>query len=246
MAMRNIERFCDLFRKLLEEKPVMSRVIDAGSSIMAELISEREWFGDILQKVLFDPTFNENQKIGIWPNEITLYRSPDRSFQILCYIWESYVKDAVHDHGSWGIIGSFVQPFRERKYKRLDDGKTEGYAVLEEVSSAIIEPGRVTHVLPLNKGIHSMENVSSDIAITINVYGRNIRKGYIQFYNPEKNSVARVYPPKSLREKLAIRAAAALRGPWSEEILKSVLVSNLPDHIKKEGEISLKKLKSFS
>jgi hypothetical protein len=72
-----------------------------------------------------------------------------------------------------------------------------------------------------------------------------MREGYIQFYYPEKNSVTRVYPPKSFRETLAIRAAAALRGPWSEEILKSVLVSDLPNYIKKEGEQSLKKLKSF-
>lgn len=244
MAIKNLEQFCDRFQTLLGEKPSMSRLIEVGSSMMTEFVSERDWFGDILRKILFDPGFSENQKIGIWPNEITLYKSPDRSFQVLCYIWESYIKDAVHDHGSWGIIGSFVQPFRERKYRRLDDGKREGYALLEEVSSTVIQPGEVTSVLPLNKGIHSMENVSSDIAITVNIYGRNIRKGYIQFYYPEKNSVIRVYPPKSLREKLAIRAAAALREPWSEEILKSVLVSNLPDHIKKEGELSLTKLKS--
>ena len=245
MGIKNLEQFCDQFKTLLGEKPAMNRLIETGSSLMAELIREREWFGDVLRKILFEPGFNENQKIGIWPNEITLYKSPDRSFQVLCYIWESYIKDAVHDHGSWGIIGSFVQPFRERKFKRMDDGKTEGYALLEEVSSTIIQPGETTCVLPLNKGIHSMENISSDVAITINVYGRNIRKGYIQFYYPEKNSVLRVYPPKSLREKLAIRAAAAMRGLWSEEILKSVLASDLPDPIKKEGELSLTKLKSF-
>ena len=245
MTIKNLEQFCDQFHTLLAEKPAMSRLTETGSSLMAEFIRERDWFGDILRKILFEPGFNENQKIGIWPNEITLYKSPDRSFQVLCYIWESYIKDAIHDHGSWGIIGSFVQPFKERKFKRLDDGKTEGYALLEEVSSTIIEPGQVTYVLPLNKGIHSMENISSEIAITINVYGRNIRKGYIQFYYPENNTVLKVYPPKSLREKLAIRAAAAMRESWSEEVLKSVLASNLPDHIKKEGELSLAKLKSF-
>jgi len=245
MASINLEQFCDRFHALLGEKPAITRLIEAGRSLMAELISEREWFGDILRKVLFEPDFNKNQKTGIWPNEITLYRCPDRSFQVLCYIWESYIIDTVHDHGSWGIVGSFVKPFRERKYRRLDDGKMEGYALLEEVSSAIFQPGEVTYVLPLNKGIHSMENVGGDVSITINVYGRNMREGYIQFYYPEKNSVTRVYPPKSFRETLAIRAAAALRGPWSEEILKSVLVSDLPNYIKKEGEQSLKKLKSF-
>ncbi len=245
MAGINLEQFCDRFHALLAEKQAITGLIESGCSLMAELISEQEWFGDILRKILFEPDFNKNQKAGIWPNEITLYRCPDKSFQVLCYIWESYNIDTVHDHGSWGIIGSFIKSFRERKYKRLDDGKAEGYALLEEGSSTVFQPGKVTYVLPLNKGIHSMENIGSDVSITVNVYGRNMREGYIQFYYPEKNSVTKIYPPKSLRETLAIRAAAALKGPWSEEILKSVLVSDLPDYIKKVGEQSLKELKSF-
>ena len=54
---------------------------------------------------------------------------------------------------------------------RLDDGKKEGYAELEEVSSIVLNPGETTYVLPLNKGIHRMENLGRDTAITINVYG---------------------------------------------------------------------------
>jgi predicted metal-dependent enzyme (double-stranded beta helix superfamily) len=244
MAISNLEQFCQQFYAFLDEKPAISRLIDTGGSMLSELMSHKEWFGDILRKILFDREFSESQKAGIWPNEITLYRSPDRSFQVLSYIWGPYLSDTVHDHGSWGIIGSFLKPIGERKYTRLDDNKTEGYAELKEVSSTVLQPGEITSVLPLNKGIHRMENRSDDIAITINVYGRNIRKGYIQFFYPEDNAVARVYPPKSLREALAIRAAGALSAPWSEDILKKVLASDLPDHIRKEGEYSLAKLKS--
>ncbi len=244
MAISNLEQFCQQFHAFLEEKPDMTRLIDSGGAMLSELMSHTEWFGDILRKILFDREFGNSQKAGIWPNEINLHRHPDRSFQVICYIWGPYLSDTAHDHGSWGIIGSFTSPVGERKYRRLDDGKKEGYAELEEISSKVLQPGEFTGVLPLNKGIHRMENRSSDVAITLNVYGRSIRKGFIQFFYPEDKAVARVYPPKPLKEALAIRAAGSLRAPWSEDLLNKVFSSDLPDPIKKEGEYALARLKS--
>jgi len=243
MAITNLEQFCESFNDLLKGKPDMSTIIRTGRTLVSELMNEKEWFGDILERLLFDKEFSDSQKPGIWPNEITLHRSSDRSLLVLCYIWDPGLSDAIHDHGSWGIIGSFVQPIGERKYMRLDDGKKEGYVELEEVSFIVLNPGETTYVLPLNKGIHKMENFGSDMAITINVYGPNVRKGYVQFFYPEMNSVNRVYPPKTMREALAVRALGSLAAPWSEELLKRVLASGLPDYIKKEGEISLARLK---
>jgi len=244
MAITNLEQFCESFNDLLKGKPDMSTIIRTGRTLVSELMNEKEWFGDILERLLFDKEFSDSQKPGIWPNEITLHRSSDRSLLVLCYIWDPGLSDAIHDHGSWGIIGSFVQPIGERKYMRLDDGKKEGYVELEEVSFIVLNPGETTYVLPLNKGIHKMENFGSDMAITINVYGPNVRKGYVQFFYPEMNSVNRVYPPKTMREALAVRALGSLAAPWSEELLKRVLASGLPDYIKKEGEISLARLKT--
>ena len=243
MGIINLEQFCEGYHALLESKPDMKDLIGTGRSLLGELLAHRDWFGDILRKILFDQKFLADQKPGIWPNEITLYRSPDRAFVVLCYMWGPYTADTVHDHGSWGIIGSFFQSIAERKYARLDDGKVEGHAELKEVHSHVIAPGETTYVLPLGKGIHKMENLSDDLAITINVYGRSIRKGYIQFFDPEKNSVRRVYPPNTLREALAIRALGSLDAPWSEELLKRALAGGFPEHIKKEVEMSLDILK---
>ena len=244
MAITNLEQFCENLSDLLRVGPDISTLISTGRSLVVELMNQTEWFGDILRRMLFDKEFSQSQKPSIWPNEITLHRSPDRSFLVLCYIWDQGRRDTIHDHGSWGIIGSFVQAIGERKYMRLDDGKREGYAELEEVSSIVLNPGETTYVLPLNKGIHRMENFGSDTAITINVYGPNIRKGYVQFFYPEMNLVNRAYPPKTLREALAVRALGSLTAPWSEELLKRVLASGLPDYIKKEGEISLARIKT--
>ncbi len=244
MTVTNLEQFCESFDDLLKGKPDVSAIISTGRALVSELMNRKEWFGDVLERLLFDKEFSESQKPGIWPNEITLYRSPERSFLVLCYIWDPGLSDAIHDHGSWGIIGSFLRPIGEKKYIRMDDGKKEGYAELEEVSSIVLQPGQTTYVLPLNKGIHRMENFGSDTAITINVYGPNVRKGYVQFFYPEMNSVNRVYPPKAFREALAARAIGSMAAPWSEKLLKRIQASALPDYIKKEGEISLAKLRT--
>lgn len=244
MAITNLEQFCESFNELPKDKPDISTIIKTGRTLVSELMNQSEWFGDILEKLLFDKEFSESQKPGIWPNEITLYRSSDRSFLVLCYIWDPGLSDAIHDHGSWGIIGSFLRPIGERRYMRLDDGKKEGYAELEEISSTVLNPGETTYVLPLNKGIHRMENFGRDTAITINVYGPNVRKGYVQFFCPEVNSVNRVYPPKTLKHALAVRALGSLALPRSEELLKRVLESGLPDNIKREGYLSLAKLQT--
>ena len=243
MAITNLEQFCERFHAFLGEKPDIRRLIDTGRSYLGELVSHRDWFGGVIRRVLFDPDFNAGQKPGIWPNELTLYRSPDRSYLILCYIWGPYMSDTIHDHGSWGIIGSLFQPVGESKYERRDDGSREGFAELKQISSTVLQPGETTSVLPLNKGIHKMENFTADVAITINVYGPSIRKGYIQFFNPEKNAVTRAYPPKPLREALAIRAAGAFRAPWSGPILGQALEAPLSEPLKRECELALAGLK---
>ncbi|MGB4548204.1 MAG: hypothetical protein WBI10_04725, partial [Syntrophales bacterium] len=82
MGITNLEQFCRQFRALLAEKPEMTSLIRDGGGMMSELMGRRDWFGGILEKILFDREFSEGQRVGIWPNEITLHRSPDRSFQV--------------------------------------------------------------------------------------------------------------------------------------------------------------------
>jgi len=242
VTVANLEQFCAGMNDLLKGKPDQTVLTSKGRALVGELMSSSEWFGGVIEKILFDKEFSATLRPGIWTNEITLYRSPDRSFLILCYIWEPGVFDTIHDHGAWGIIGSLIGHVGERKYVRLDDGSREGYAELEDVSSVVLKPGDTTYVLPLNKGIHRMENYGKDTAVTINVYGPNIRKGYVQFFYPEVKSVSRVYPPKTMKEVLSVRALGSVTAPWSKDLLKRILTGSFSDYIKKEGEVSLARI----
>ncbi len=239
----NLEEFCPSLRALQEQQKDLSRFIAEGRVLMAELLRDPGWFRGYLEKLLLDPDFLNAQESSIYPNEVTLYRSPDRAFSILAYFWEPRTTSAIHDHGSWGIVGALIHPVRERKYRRLDDGRNEGRAELEETSRAWIKPGETTFVLPLNEGIHLMEAPEEHGSVTLSVYGRSVRYGYIQFYDPNRKTVRRVYPPRTLKKVLAIRTLGFLAAPWGEEILKAAASSRRPEYLETEIQQALARIR---
>ena len=134
-----LEEFCSRFRLFLEKNPQTSELLEEGQGLMGELVADSRWFGGLWGKWASDPSFWEMQRPSIFPNEMTLHRSPDRAFSVLAYLWEPGTKTPVHDHGAWGIIGCLFDRVREIKFRRLDEGGKEGFAELEEASSRVIE-----------------------------------------------------------------------------------------------------------
>jgi len=239
----NLEEFCPRLRALLQEKKDLSRFIPEGRTLLGELLRDAGWFRSYLEKLILDPDFLKAQEPSIYPNEVTLYRSPDRDFSIQAYFWEPRSTSSIHDHGSWGIVGAMIYPIRERKYRRLDDGKTAGRAELEETSRLLLKPGETTHVLPLDGGIHLMEAPEDHGSVSLSVYGRSIRYGYIQFFDLNRRTVRRVYPPRLLKKVLAIRTLGYLAEPWGKEILKASAATPRPEYLETEIEQALSRFR---
>lgn len=234
---KDFENFCRRFKELTGRNEDGSVSLAKGIPIVQELVSSDLWFRDFLKEALIERSWLKQQPPGLWPNELTLFRSPDRSFLVLAYIWEPFSMDTIHDHGSWGIIASFINGTKEIKYRRRDDGTVAGYAELEETIAKVVKQGEITCVLPLNAGIHQMGNTSGEISVTINVYGRTMRRGYLQFFDRERKTVKRVYPPRTCKEVLMVRAIGAMGS--GEDILSGAFVNSLPDHVKEEYEMAL-------
>ena len=241
--MERFENFCGKLGTMLAGNGGIMRKIENGRELVSELNSRPEWFFDYLKNMVLDPAAIERQKPGIWPNEFTLHRAPDRSFVVLAYIWDAGLADTIHDHGSWGIIGTLVAKLGERKYERLDNGKREGYCELRETAFGVFHPGETTFVLPLNKGLHAMDNPTDGIAVSINVYGKTVRQGFIQFFDPAKNTVTRAYPPRTLKEVLAAKTLAAIDPGRAEGVFREALASSRPPQLRQEYEEALRKLR---
>lgn len=241
--MDRFESFCAKMGTMLAEESNIMRKIENGRELVSELNSSPGWFFETLERMILDPASIERQKPGIWPNEFTLHRAPDRSFVVLAYIWDAGLADTIHDHGSWGIIGTLVAKLGERKYERVDDGKREGYCELRETASGVFDPGETTIVLPLNKGLHAMDNPTDGIAVSINVYGKTVRQGFIQFFDPAKKTVTRAYPPRTLKEVLAVKTLAAIDPGRAEGTFREALGSPRPPQLRQEYEEALRKLR---
>jgi len=173
-----------------------------------------------------------NQILSTDPNDINLYRASDGLFSVRVFIWEPHKTYPVHDHGAWGVVGCLLGKIKETKYNRLDDGTVPGLARLEIKKQNILTPKDCTFVFALNDGIHQMEALDG-LAISIHAYGPPIRKGYLQFFQPDQNKVTRIFPSQTKKRILAARALKALGVTYPELPCQNVL-EGLEEIIKKE------------
>ncbi|MEA4925821.1 MAG: cysteine dioxygenase family protein [Syntrophomonadaceae bacterium] len=243
MSISNLEQFGQQFTVLLKQEPEWPEILTQGSEMLSELVLNQDWFQPVLSKLVLDEAFLKAQWQSIDPNDIQIYRNPDKLFTVRAFIWEPDVMYPIHDHGAWGIVGAHINQIRERKFARLDDGQNEEYAEVKEIADATLAPGEITHVLPLNDGIHQMQAVDGLTAVTIHVYGAPVRKGFIQYFNPHNNTAHRMYPPSIAKKILAIRTLGSIPETWAEDVLNQALKLPDPDYVHKECQYSLNKLK---
>jgi predicted metal-dependent enzyme (double-stranded beta helix superfamily) len=230
----NLEVFCDRFQALMAQSPGTPLLGKTSRLLFKDLLQDPYWFGELLQKFIADPAFLSEQPASVFDNEIKLFRSPDKSFTLLAYLWDSRELCPIHDHGAWGIIGAFIGSLREVKYQRLDDRQVEGYAELKQISDRVIEPGEVGMILPLDKGIHQTGAADDQLTITLGVYGRSLRQGYIHFFDPAEKKVTRAHKRIQLRRILALRALVAVGEAVGKGFLPPDLMKTLPEDLVKE------------
>ncbi len=241
MELYSLDDFVIEMESFLTSRPAMSDIFAEGRMYLQKLLANPSILDNILTRLVLDDTFLQSQYQAIDPNDIIIYRSPSRSFSLRAYIWEPRVRYPIHDHGSWGIVGAYLNPVRERKYVRLEDSNDAGKVKVEVQSDSILLPGQITTVRPVNDGIHQMENPGDKVAVSVHVYGQAVRKGYIQYYDPHFCSVRRVYPPAAYTRALAIRTLGSISQPWSEEVLRQGSLGGLPEYMKDECHEALQK-----
>lgn len=242
MSINYLDRFCGAFQNLLNGNHPWPDFLARGREMVGNLAAEQGWLNNTLARLVLDEAFLQSQYQSMDPNDIVLYRSPNRSFSVRAFIWEPGVRYPIHDHGSWGIVGAYFNQIKEFKYIRLDDGSREGFAQVQAVNEAVLNPGETTYVLPLNEGIHRMETVNDRVAITIHVYGSPVRKGFIQHFDVHHQTVYRIFPPQLHKKALAMRTLGCMPETWAEEVLQEAVTRSVPDNMAVEGEMALARL----
>lgn len=158
----------------------------------------------LLKATLADPTVIAHSKEWPWTpgQNLLLYEDPDHHFVINATVRKPGSKGAIHDHGhSWTLYGLVEGTERIERYRRIDDGKRDGYAELKLVADREMGPGGVDFVPPFE--VHA-ERGGSQRSVAIIVRSERMVGRFKQhMFDPEKNAVAEGWGPEQIPYELA-------------------------------------------
>ncbi len=174
------------------------------------LLLNRSLLSGLMQSILDGGSFPDTHRPTLFDNEVVLHAGPGRTYSLRMYLWGPGEYTAIHDHNSWGVIGTVTEGFEVINYSRLDDGSREGYAELQERERFFLGPGESAHTYPLNRGIHMTGNPTLKTIITLSLYGKPLARPYIQGFDAVNRRVFRIMSPKRKKAYLAAEALRAL------------------------------------
>ncbi|NIO06799.1 MAG: hypothetical protein GTO40_01975 [Deltaproteobacteria bacterium] len=157
----------------------------------------------ILEGLVSNQTLRESSKS--WPStegpptkNLLLYEDPDYGFAINAVVRTPGRVGSAHDHGeSWTAYGLLDGTEKLEHYKRLDDGKKEGYAEIKLDYVDEGAAGKVDLVPPF--AIHAeVGGPARSVAVIIRSLPIG-RRGYSLRFDREKNTCSHGNGPTQVR-----------------------------------------------
>jgi predicted metal-dependent enzyme (double-stranded beta helix superfamily) len=237
-----LNSFCAELRELLQSSSSQSEIFSRSRVLLSVLALKPIFFIEVFRKYITDDEFLKKRQLTFDRNEITIYVDPDRLFSLRLYVWDPAMSYPVHSHGSWGVVAVVAGEIQERKFKVVEKGDQLDFVKLQESSRAILKPGETTTILPLDLGIHQMDaEAKGHSSLSLHIYGKAVRSGYLERYNLQKDSVYRIMNPHLYGRVCALRALGAIREDWAAEMLNQAVADKKP-HIRYEAIRSLARL----
>ena len=140
--------------------PVFEKFIEDVRAAWKELHNAEERMKKVqvlLEGLVNDPSMRKRSKD--WPSteghkNLLLYEDPDYQFVVNAVVRTPGRDGRIHDHAhAWTAYGVLDGSERLERYRRVDDGTKQGYALIELESLAEGYPGKVDLVPPY--AIHS-------------------------------------------------------------------------------------------
>jgi len=118
------------------------------------------------------------------------YDDPDSSYSLQVFVWPPGTRTQIHDHSSWGAFCCVVGSVLEERYECADDSSLPDYARLKKLWQ--LEWRRedgISTVLPYERGIHRVGNLTGEPAISVHLYGPRLGEIDGRDYDPSQNYV---------------------------------------------------------
>jgi len=131
-----------------------------------------------LKQLVADDYFLESQVLPLFDQldaghetSMAVLADGGGAYSLLAFHWPVGSATPIHDHGSWAVLSVAIGCLREERFQRLDVGSQSDHPHLRRLSFHDREPGQVSTLMPHDGGIHRIQNLSSEWAISIHLYG---------------------------------------------------------------------------
>ena len=101
-----------------------------------------------------------------------LYVSPRKDFSVVSLVWKPGQTTCIHNHVAWCVVGVYEGTEIETRYALRRSAES---AYLIETARVASRHGGVVALLPNGDDIHRVSNGGDELAISIHVYGADIR-----------------------------------------------------------------------
>ena len=101
-----------------------------------------------------------------------LHEEADHTLAVFAVAWLPRRGAPPHNHGTWAVVTGVEGPETNVFWKRVDDGSRPGYAEIVEQGRKVFGAGQVVTFLP--DSIHSVINETSEVTVSLHVYGMHI------------------------------------------------------------------------
>jgi len=151
--------FVTSLAELLATNSREDEILEAGSALLARLVSRDDWLPDEYAQPAPDGY-----------RQYLLHCDSRERFSVVSFVWGPGQGTPIHDHRVWGLVGVLRGAERVENYRRRHDG------ALEQVGpTSVLDAGEVETLSPRKGDIHRVSNAREDgFSVSIHVYGGNI------------------------------------------------------------------------
>jgi predicted metal-dependent enzyme (double-stranded beta helix superfamily) len=160
-----LDEFIHDMTDLVATQSDQATLFDRGAGLIARLVRNPEAVPEAYRR----PSVGGRRPGG---GSYLLHRGPGLS--ITSVVWGPGSHAGPHDHHTWGMIGVMGNAIQETRYRRVDGGDREGYALLEKDRAVLVKPGEVSLLVPDRDEIHQLDNFSDRPTVEIHVYGADL------------------------------------------------------------------------
>jgi predicted metal-dependent enzyme (double-stranded beta helix superfamily) len=114
-----------------------------------------------------------------------LHEEPDHTLAVIVGAWLPGRGAPPHNHGTWAVVAGVEGVEKNTFWTRVDDGSRPGRAEIRKGAEQLLGPGEVVTFQP--DTIHSVDNETARVTLSLHVYGKNVNHTGRSQFDPEGN-----------------------------------------------------------